>query len=79
MPKLTAKALEMGEVVQFDIMDITGTVPDDGVIYIRGDLGDIPLDADSVHCEMDEADLAHAKEQIEAMLDKLKEIEQGED
>ena len=78
MPKLTAKALETGEVVQFDIMDIAGTVPDDGVIYIRGDLGDIPLDANSVHCEMDEDNLAHAKEQVEAMLQRLKEIERGE-
>ena len=78
MPKLTAKALETGEVVQFDIMDIASTVPDDGVIYIRGDLGDIPLDANSVHCEMDEDNLAHAKEQVEAMLQRLKEIERGE-
>ena len=37
-----------GEEITFDLTDIEAAYPDDGVIYVRGELGAIPVSADSV-------------------------------
>ncbi len=37
-----------GEVVEFYISEITGSVSDDGVTYIAGDLADVPVLTESI-------------------------------